>query len=78
MITLTVLGVTISVDSNTRFEVRAARRCHMFCLEGRRRGDTVLVRGLRKPAGSGMVLAPGCCGYRRAVDGRRGPRPFRR
>jgi hypothetical protein len=54
---LTVLGVTISVDANTRFEDESNAHLQMFALTDVMMGDTVLVRGYEKPAGSGMVLA---------------------
>src|SRR5439155_24888425 len=57
MNTLTVLGVTISVDTNTRFEDESDAQVHMFSLTDVKVGDTVLVRGYEHPAGSGMVLA---------------------
>jgi hypothetical protein len=57
MSTLTVLGVTISVDTNTRFEDEGSAQVQMFSLTDVKVGDTVLVRGYEKPAGSGMVLA---------------------
>jgi hypothetical protein len=57
MNTLTVLGVTISVDTNTRFEDESMAQVQMFTLKDVAVGDTVLVRGYEKPAGSGMVLA---------------------
>jgi hypothetical protein len=57
MNTLTVLGVTISVDTNTRFEDESNAQLQMFALKDVAVGDTVLVRGYEKPAGSGMVLA---------------------
>ena len=57
MSTLTVLGVTISVDTNTRFEDQSSAQVQMFTLKDVAVGDTVLVRGYEKPAGSGMVLA---------------------
>jgi hypothetical protein len=57
MSTLTVLGVTISVDTNTRFEDESSAQVQMFTLKGVAVGDTVLVRGYEHPAGSGMVLA---------------------
>jgi hypothetical protein len=55
--TLTVLGVTISVDTNTRLEDDSSARVQMFSLKDLMMGDTVLVRGYESPAGSGMVLA---------------------
>jgi Domain of unknown function (DUF5666) len=55
--TLTVLGVTISVDTNTRFEDESNAQVQMFSLTDVTAGDTVLVRGYEHPAGSGMVLA---------------------
>jgi hypothetical protein len=57
MSTLTVLGVTISVDTNTRFEDESSAQVQMFTLKDLAVGDTVLVRGYEHPAGSGMVLA---------------------
>jgi Domain of unknown function (DUF5666) len=57
MSTLTVLGVTISVDTNTRFEDESSAQVQMFTLKDVAVGDTVLVRGYEHPAGSGMVLA---------------------
>ena len=55
--TLTVLGVTISVDTNTRLEDVSNAHVHMFSLADVKVGDTVLVLGYENPAGSGMVLA---------------------
>jgi hypothetical protein len=55
--TLTVLGVTITVDTNTRFEDRSSAQVELFTLKDVKVGDTVLVRGYENPAGSGMVLA---------------------
>src|SRR5882762_1995971 len=57
MNTLTVLGVTISVDTNTRFEDESSAQMQMFSLTDVMMGDTVLVRGFEHPAGSGMLLA---------------------
>jgi hypothetical protein len=57
MSTLTVLGVTISVDTNTRFEDEGSAQMQMFSLTDVKVGDTVLVRGYEHPAGSGMLLA---------------------
>jgi hypothetical protein len=54
---LTVLGVTISVDANTRFEDESSAQLQMFALKDVMMNDTVLVRGYESPAGSGMVLA---------------------
>jgi hypothetical protein len=53
----TVLGVPITVDPNTRFEDLSMAQVAMFTLTDVKNGDTVLVRGYEKPAGSGMVLA---------------------
>ena len=55
--TLTVLGVTITVDTNTRFEDESSAQVQMFSLKDVAVGDTVLVRGYENPAGSGMVVA---------------------
>jgi uncharacterized protein DUF5666 len=57
MSTLTVLGVTISVDTNTRFDDESSAQVQMFTLKDVAVGDTVLARGYEHPAGSGMVLA---------------------
>jgi hypothetical protein len=55
--TLTVLGVTITVDTMTRFEDDSSAQVQMFSLQNVAVGDTVQVRGYESPAGSGMVLA---------------------
>jgi hypothetical protein len=55
--TVTVLGVTITVDTNTRFEDQSSAQVQMFTLKDVSVNDTVLVRGYENPAGSGMVLA---------------------
>ena len=55
--TLTVLGVMITVDTNTRFEDESSSAVELFTLKDVKIGDTVLVRGYESPAGSGMVLA---------------------
>jgi uncharacterized protein DUF5666 len=57
--TLTVLGVMITVDTNTRFEDQSGAQVELFTLKDVNVGDTVLVRGYENPAGSGMVLARG-------------------
>jgi hypothetical protein len=54
---LKVLGVTISVDNDTRFEDESSAQLQMFALTDVMMGDTVLVRGYENPAGSGMLLA---------------------
>jgi hypothetical protein len=54
---LTVLGVPIKVDANTRFEDESSAQLQMFALKDVMMNDTVLVRGYESPAGSGMVLA---------------------
>jgi uncharacterized protein DUF5666 len=55
--TVTVLGVTITVDMNTHLEDEGSAQMQMFSLADLKVGDTVLVRGYENPAGSGMVLA---------------------
>jgi hypothetical protein len=55
--TVTVLGVTITVDMNTHLEDEGSAQMQMFSLMDVKVGDTVLVRGYENPAGSGMVLA---------------------
>jgi Domain of unknown function (DUF5666) len=54
---LTVLGVAITVDSNTRFEDRSSAQVQLFTLANVSVGDTVEIRGYESPAGSGQVLA---------------------
>jgi hypothetical protein len=51
---LTVLGVPITVDANTRFEDLSMAQVAMFTLKDVKDGDTVLVRGYES---SGTVLA---------------------
>jgi len=55
--TVTVLGVTITVDMNTHLEDEGSAQMQMFSLTDVKVGDTVLARGYENPAGSGMVLA---------------------
>ena len=55
--TLMVLGVTVTVDANTRFEDKSSAQLQMFKINDIADGDTVLVRGYESPAGSGRVLA---------------------
>jgi hypothetical protein len=55
--TLKVLGVMITVDTNTHLEDEGSEQMQMFSLADVKVGDTVLVRGYENPAGSGMVLA---------------------
>jgi Domain of unknown function (DUF5666) len=54
---LQVLGVTVNVDANTRFEDRSSAQVQMFTLADVTDGDTLEVRGYENPAGSGQVLA---------------------
>jgi hypothetical protein len=53
--TLTVLGVTITVDTNTHLEDESSAQMQMFSLADVKVNDTVLVRGYENPAG--MVVA---------------------
>jgi len=55
--TLTLLGVSITVNSMTRFEDDSAAQIQNFNLSNVSVGDTIKVRGYESPAGSGMVLA---------------------
>ena len=55
--TLTLLGVTIAVDADTRFEDKSDAQMQLFTLKDVSDGDTVVVRGFESPAGSGKVLA---------------------
>ena len=54
---LTVLGVSVTVDADTRFEDKSEAQVQLFTLNDVSNGDTVLVRGYESPAGSGKVLA---------------------
>ena len=54
---LTVLGVTVNVDADTRFEDKSSAQVQMFTLKDVMNNDTVLVRGYESPAGSGKILA---------------------
>ncbi len=54
---LQVLGVTVTVDANTRFEDRSSAQLQMFTLADVANGDTIEVRGYESPVGSGQVLA---------------------
>ena len=55
--TLTLLGVTVTVDANTRYEDQSSAQVQLFTLQDVNVGDTVEVRGFESPAGSGAVLA---------------------
>lgn len=55
--TLTLLGVSIAVDADTRFEDKSDAQVQLFTLKDVHDGDTVVVRGFESPAGSGKVLA---------------------
>jgi hypothetical protein len=55
--TLTLLGVSITVNSMTRFEDDSTAHIQNFGLSSVSVGDTIKVRGYENPAGSGMVLA---------------------
>ena len=54
---LVLLGVSIAVDSNTRFEDKSAAELQLFTLKDVAVGDTLLVRGYESPLGSGNLLA---------------------
>ena len=54
---LTVLGVQVATDMNTRFEDESAADVEPFGLDGLHTGDWVDVRGYEYPADSGKVLA---------------------
>ena len=55
--TLTLLGVTVTVDANTRYEDESSAQVQLFTLKDVTVGDRVEIRGYENPAGSGMVLA---------------------
>ena len=54
---LTVLGLQVTTDRNTRFEDESAANVEPFSLEGLHTGDWVDVRGYEYPADSGKVFA---------------------
>ncbi len=55
--TLTLLGVTVTVDANTRYEDESSAQVQLFTLANVNVGDRVEIRGYENPAGSGNVLA---------------------
>ena len=55
--TLKVLGVTINVDTSTRFEDKSSTHLQLFTLKDVVTGDRVLVRGFETAAGSGVLQA---------------------
>jgi len=55
--TLTVLGITVAVDSLTRLEDKSDADVGSFSFADLRVGDYVELRGAELPAGSGQVLA---------------------
>lgn len=54
---LTVLGLQVTTDRNTRFEDESAAAIEPFSLDGLHTGDWVDVRGYEYPADSGKVYA---------------------
>lgn len=54
---LTVLGLQVTTDMNTRFEDESAANVEPFSLDGLHTGDWVDLRGYEYPAGSGKVFA---------------------
>ena len=54
---VTVLGVAVMVDANTRYEDKGAAEVQLFTLANISVGDVVMIRGYENPAGSGNVLA---------------------
>lgn len=55
--TLTLLGVMIQVNTQTRFEDKSSADLEMFSLSDVHTGDSIAVVGYESPAGSGMILA---------------------
>jgi hypothetical protein len=55
--TVSLLGVTVHVTSDTRLEDRSSMHVEMFNLASLSVGDTVDIRGLEDPAGSGNIVA---------------------
>ena len=54
---MTILGVAVTVDANTRYEDKSAAEVQLFTLANISVGDVVMIRGYENPAGSGSVLA---------------------
>ena len=54
---VTVLGVTVTADTTTRFEDRSSANVQMFTLSNVNVGDIVEIRGYENPIGSGKVQA---------------------
>jgi hypothetical protein len=54
---VTVLGVTVTADTTTRFEDRSSANVQTFTLSNVNVGDTVEIRGYENPIGSGKVQA---------------------
>ena len=55
--TVTLLGVTVTVNADTRLEDKSAAGVEMFNLTSLNVGDTVEVRGFENPVGSGAITA---------------------
>jgi hypothetical protein len=55
--TITVLGVQITINANTRLEDKTSAHVEKFSLADISSGDTVEVRGFESPAGSGKLVA---------------------
>jgi len=55
--TLTVLGIDITVNANTRLEDKSSAHVEKFSLSDLNADDTVEVRGFESPAGSGKLVA---------------------
>lgn len=55
--TFTLLGVTIEVNTQTRFEDKSSAELEMFSLSDVHTGDSIAVVGYESPAGSGKILA---------------------
>ena len=55
--TFKLLGVTVTVMPNTRFEDKTDQRLTQFGIANLQNGNTLVVRGFENPAGSGKVTA---------------------
>jgi hypothetical protein len=55
--TVSLLGVTVNVTADTRLEDRSDAHVEMFNLSSLNVGDTIQIRGLEDPAGSGNIVA---------------------
>ena len=55
--TVTLLGVTVTLNITTRLEDKSSTHLQMFSINDLNANDTLLVRGYESPVGSGKVIA---------------------